>query len=361
MNNPLVSIVVPVYNSHPFIELCVQSLLQQSYKNLEIILINDGSTDSTLSLINSKFKSNKIISIYSKENGGPSSAKNVGILKAKGDYVTFVDSDDWLDTDMIEKLVDSIIIKKADFTMCAYRYWIKNKPIETKISADLFDINSLNDLENIIINYSNPTSGIPYGGCGKLYSLKIIKEYNIKFDETVSLTEDVRFTFSYFKYINSGTLVLDAKYNVLIRENSITTKFRENQFEIHYSSYLFIKEILFFKKLCNKLSILYLEINLIKLFIETLILYSTFKGKIRNPNRNNIIRTLIRNHKVKNIIKTYKNSDLFFYIKGISYRYSILVYRYAPPILKFHLLDKGLTLITFFKKTIVFLRNRDKA
>ena len=91
------SIIVPAYNVEKYIEKCIDSILNQSYKNYEVIVINDGSTDNTLNILNKKYKDK--VKIYSKENGGLSSARNYGVLKSSSKYILFVDSDDWLEPD----------------------------------------------------------------------------------------------------------------------------------------------------------------------------------------------------------------------------------------------------------------------
>ena len=96
-NNELISIIVPVYNSQQYLRQCLESLLNQTYKNLQIICIDDGSTDDSLSILNSYKKKDKRIYIYSKKNEGVSQARNYGLSMAKGKYIMFVDSDDWID------------------------------------------------------------------------------------------------------------------------------------------------------------------------------------------------------------------------------------------------------------------------
>lgn len=103
-NTPLISIIVPVYNIIPYLPRCVESLQRQTYRNLEILLIDDGSTDDTPALCDRLAESDERIRVFHKENGGPSSARNFGLSQAQGDYVGFVDSDDYVDADMYERL-----------------------------------------------------------------------------------------------------------------------------------------------------------------------------------------------------------------------------------------------------------------
>lgn len=104
MKQPLISVIVPVYNIIPYLPRCVESLKQQTYRNLEILLVDDGSTDDTPALCDRLAETDARIRVFHKENGGPSSARNLGLGQAKGEYVGFVDSDDYVDADMYERL-----------------------------------------------------------------------------------------------------------------------------------------------------------------------------------------------------------------------------------------------------------------
>jgi glycosyltransferase involved in cell wall biosynthesis len=104
----LISIVVPVYNSEKYLEKCLVSLINQTYKNIEIIVINDGSTDGSLDIAKQLAKRDSRVKVYSKKNGGLSSARNHGIEKASGEYIGFVDSDDYIDCNMYSYLYDAL-------------------------------------------------------------------------------------------------------------------------------------------------------------------------------------------------------------------------------------------------------------
>lgn len=109
MKQPLISVIVPVYNIIPYLPRCVESLQQQTYRNLEILLVDDGSTDDTPALCDRLAETDGRICVFHKKNGGPSSARNLGLEQAKGKYVGFVDSDDYVDADMYERLYRAIL------------------------------------------------------------------------------------------------------------------------------------------------------------------------------------------------------------------------------------------------------------
>lgn len=130
----MISVVVPIYNVEKYLPRCLNSIIHQTYKNIEIILINDGSTDNSLSICEEYAKIDKRIKIITQKNGGLSSARNTGIEYSHGQYITFVDSDDEIETDMIEYLID--IIQNTDLAVCQRQYITeKGDKIKTNTKA----------------------------------------------------------------------------------------------------------------------------------------------------------------------------------------------------------------------------------
>lgn len=120
MNNPKISVIVPIYNVEKYLEKCVYSIINQSYTNLEIILVDDGSPDKCGEICDEFAKKDNRIIVIHKKNGGLSDARNAGLDIAKGDYIGFVDSDDYIAADMYEKLLNAIISDQSDFAICEY-------------------------------------------------------------------------------------------------------------------------------------------------------------------------------------------------------------------------------------------------
>lgn len=119
----MLSVIVPVYKVEPFLKRCVDSIIHQTYKNLEIILVDDGSPDNCGAICDEYANKDDRIKVIHKENGGQSSARNVGIAIAKGDYIAFVDSDDWIDSDMYETLIGLAEKYDADIAEGSYRFY----------------------------------------------------------------------------------------------------------------------------------------------------------------------------------------------------------------------------------------------
>ena len=139
---PKVSVVVPVYNVDKYLERCLDSLVYQTLKDIEIVIVNDGSTDKSAEIIKKYVQSypNKVFA-FEKENGGLSDARNFGIKKCHGNYIGFVDSDDYVSLDMFKKLYEKAISKDFDITVCDVRLVWKNKSkeISSKVINDIFD------------------------------------------------------------------------------------------------------------------------------------------------------------------------------------------------------------------------------
>ena len=118
MEKDLISVIVPVYNIEKYLPRCIDSILDQTYKNWEAIFVNDGSTDNSLKILEEYKKSDGRIKIIDKKNAGSGAARNDGIETSKGKYIAFLDSDDWYEEDFLEKLYNNLIENSSDVSMC---------------------------------------------------------------------------------------------------------------------------------------------------------------------------------------------------------------------------------------------------
>ena len=208
----LVSIIVPLYNKEHQIKRCIESLLKQTYKNIEIIIIDDGSSDNSY-IIASSYKDTRL-NVYKKENGGVSSARNFGIEKATGDYIAFVDSDDWVDKNYI-----SDFFKLGNYPPRAIGIQaieiVRNGKAE---SINLYDdiIIEKDNLSEGLSKYNLLHTGYPFA---KLYSLELIKKHDIRFIEGLPTHEDHVFVWTYMQYIESIVLIASANYKYILDEN----------------------------------------------------------------------------------------------------------------------------------------------
>ena len=138
-NKPLLSVIVPIYNVEEYLEKCLDSIINQTYKNLEIILVDDGSPDKCPQICDEYAKKDDRIVVIHKENGGVSSARNLGLDIAKGEFITFVDSDDWIDETMYEKMMLKQAEENLDLVFTRYKT-IKNGSIKKikELTMDIF-------------------------------------------------------------------------------------------------------------------------------------------------------------------------------------------------------------------------------
>ena len=206
----LVSIIIPAYNTEKYIGNCIESVIKQTYHNLEVIIVNDGSEDNTLEIITkARLRDNRIV-VINQENNGPSAARNAGLKICRGDYVFFLDSDDWLIPNCIEKLISIEKKKKVDIIFFDYYKNFAGKDIEHfTYKKDFYYRVSKNsalwDMRTIT----------PWG---KLYSRKCIE--GIYFDEQMKTAEDVDFNFRVYKQVKSAFYVHECLLHYRILEQS---------------------------------------------------------------------------------------------------------------------------------------------
>lgn len=220
MSNYAVSIVVPVYNAEKYLSKCIDSILNQTFKNFELILVNDGSKDNSLIICEDYKVSDRRIKVINKKNEGVSIARNIGINSAKGKYIMFIDSDDWIESNMVEKMYDAI--QNSDIAVCGSKTVEKNKIIDNTLYQSFTKEKNLIGKE--IINLINRVQH----RCvwNKIYKISILKKNNIMFNEEIKCGEDSIFNFTYFKYINSIKIIPDSLYNYnRIVTDSITLRY----------------------------------------------------------------------------------------------------------------------------------------
>ncbi len=217
MDEYLISVIIPTYNSEFTIEKCISSIQNQTYENLEIIIINDGSTDSTKEIVLKLQKNDNRIKIYNIPNGGVSHARNVGIDNATGNFVAFVDSDDYIDADMYECLIN--IIKKYDVKIahCSYKNVDDKGNIISIVGGSGKIINQDHDTAITYLISGNLFAG---GMCNKLYSKDLFEAQRL--NESIKYNEDVLMNYYLFSMVNKSVYIDKAFYNYVVVVNSST-------------------------------------------------------------------------------------------------------------------------------------------
>ncbi len=227
MKKPLISVIVPVYNVEKYLRECLNTILCQTYSNLEIICVNDGSTDKSREILEEYSKKDCRIKIVDKENGGLSSARNAGMKVATGEYISFIDSDDWIDKTMIEKLYNSMETYNTDITICAVHQFDERKQ-EYDDYNPYFTLGYFDEsFDNRAFTYKD-TKPFIMDVCvmawNKLYRRKLTDECGAEFPEGL-IFEDGPFFFSIFFKAKRLSIVREYLYFYRInRKGSIVHK-----------------------------------------------------------------------------------------------------------------------------------------
>lgn len=286
--NKLISIIVPIYNAEKYLDKCLQSIINQTLGNIEILLINDGSTDSSLEICKKYSERDSRIKIINKKNEGVSVARNLGIEKATGEYIAFIDSDDWIDTEFCERLYSSVKKEKAELGICNYIkenldfkefYDIKiNKKILYEEDIQKTFLSKL--IERDEGERVHNLAGFR-GPCAKLYKKEILNNYDIKFDENLVIGEDFLFNLNFLQKTKRITLDKGYYYHYRTNFNSATMKYKKDCFKIYEEILKQLEEFL------NKNDIYYKNKNrFYKLSIKYLLI--CLDNEFRKENEKNL-------------------------------------------------------------------------
>lgn len=214
----LISVVVPVYNVEKYIRKCIDSILEQTYTNLQIILIDDGSTDNSGKICDEYSEKDKRINVIHKKNSGVSAARNTGIQNAIGDWILFVDSDDWIELDCCKEMLLTALEEKSDCVICKC-----NKVHNEEVNKFEYDNKKeIYGSREFLIKVLNVQSG--YGFChSKLIKREIIKE--ILFDTQLKVGEDALFNIHIAQNMNKIVFIENPLYNYRINAESVVRRY----------------------------------------------------------------------------------------------------------------------------------------
>ncbi|HFH7374504.1 TPA: glycosyltransferase family 2 protein [Streptococcus agalactiae] len=313
-----ISVIVPVYNSKQYLIACVDSIRKQTYKNLEIILVNDGSTDGSKELCEEIRKSDERIKTFHKTNGGQSSARNLGILYSTGDLLGFVDSDDTIDPKMYETLLNIYEDEQVDWVQCNHKKIYSNGVNLYYNGPEYYNVLNKQDFLYEFLSTNKIFSSVCEGLLSRDLALKI------KFREEKKY-EDTQFYFDLIKNANKFVIISQPFYNYYYRKNSTTTS--------SYSSYQWdiidiCTECYYYAKDFNGFE----EVAFSRLFGA----YSLVANKIvynkdyRKTEEFKIIAYFFK----KNLLKIFKNRFI-----GHSRKLSVIVFLFFPFLYKI-LLEK---------------------
>lgn len=246
---PKISIVIPIYNVEKYLDKCVQSAINQTLQDIEIILVDDESSDGCPQLCNEYAKQDGRIKVVHKKNGGLGFARNSGLEVATGEYVTFLDSDDFVDLHTYEHLYN---IAKAENLDALYykfeRFVDEDKVKEAEICNKITKYENENIKELMLdIIASEPSAKVDHkvqcSSCTAMYRMDIIKQNNVRFhSERELISEDLIFNLDYLKYANKVVFNNGTHYHYRVNPTSLTSTIRTDRIEKNYKLYEYIKD-----------------------------------------------------------------------------------------------------------------------
>ena len=246
----LVTIVVPVYNVEKYLNECVDSLLGQTYKNIEIILVDDGSTDKSGSICDAYAAADSRVKVIHKPNEGLGFARNTGLKAAQGKYVTFIDSDDKADEDLVEKLEKKICETGGDTCIGGFKRISENGIVsyEEKYEEEVFEGEAVYNklFARMLGSAPDKHDAVRMSVWNVLYSMDIIRARNIAFpSERVFISEDIIWDSEYYKYAKKAAVISSTAYNYRITPGSLTQKYKPDMLD---------KICVLYNEMCSRLS-----------------------------------------------------------------------------------------------------------
>lgn len=306
----LISIIINIYNGESFIDRCIDSLLHQTYSNIEIIIIDDGSTDKTGQIID--LYTDKRIRVFHTENKGISSSRRLGLSKVNGEYIIFIDCDDYVETTFLEKLYNTLTIQNADMAICEYYEEYQNYKRHIYIQEHL----QIEDYTKDLIR--GKTWSVVWN---KLIETTIVRQNQITFPIGIRYWEDVPFSVCYSLYCNKIAYVHEPLYHYIKSNNESLTATEGTNLQFNQERVKILPIIEKHLKITHKYPQFETDIIWIKFWIkDAFITHRINKGRIQLwketfPEVN------------KHYLEIYKNLDLLHY--SLIHNINLLIYIYS--------------------------------
>ena len=198
-NNPLVSIVVPIYNTAKYLPACLDSIINQTYQNLEIILVDDGSTDNSYQIAKDYAKKDSRIKLIHQKNAGQSAARNAGLTKSTGNFIGFIDSDDEVKPNFIKSLLE-LYTNNISIAVCGHQYKRLDKGTSKNLYQSPLRPRRQHETQKSYILQLLTRDGRMYSCNNKLFCSSPIQKYSLHFDKKLQFAEDTKFVLEYCKH-----------------------------------------------------------------------------------------------------------------------------------------------------------------
>lgn len=349
-NKPSISVIVPIYNVEKYLPTCIESIQNQTLKNLEIILVDDGTPDRSGIIADEYSKIDERIKVIHKLNGGLSSARNEGILMARGKYISFVDSDDWIEPNMLESMYNAANKNKSDIVVSGVivEYSLEKRKVIYNFKESIY-INSSNEIGTIY--WQLEKLKLSNYAWNKIYKNSFVKDNGLKFIDDAMPAEDLFFNLTAFAKSESIAVLNEAFYHYLNRDKiSILSSYQNNLTKVEAERIIAYKA--FFKHFK-------LEGEEFAVFINRLIVVSG-AGIVMNLYRKNAPhnrkeRILIISDNIFNNINLKRNI-LNYSPQNVYEQVFVFLYRFTNPIL----MEFGYSFLFFMRRKFVriYLRFR---
>jgi glycosyltransferase involved in cell wall biosynthesis len=296
-----VSVIIPVFNAEAYLKECILSIVTQTKKDIEIIFINDGSTDNSLLIIEHFAATDQRIVIINSSNKGVSAARNSGIAMSKGEFIVFADADDWMEKNMIEVLYSTAIAEGADLGICNVNV-VHNSDVKQRLSLKNEELDLFGKSAEVIKEFMS--FKYDYANWNKIYKRQVILQHHIQFNEKMIMWEDLLFNLNFIHYAKKAIIVNKALYNYRLHAESTMVRSQNNV--IHEYNLLYTK----YKDFAVQRS-LSRELEVFKIAISRNCYYNIIPGIVEKLRSRNVSYFRFAELLSKEINRI--NKEMFFY------------------------------------------------
>ena len=306
-----VSVIIPVYNSEKYLEQTIQTILKQSLKEFELILVNDGSSDKSLSICKEYETKDKRIKVIDKKNEGACIARNTGINEARGKYIQLVDADDYIESNMLEEQYNLAEQTNAEVVMCGMKFDVYQKSGQVVTGESYYKdmvLKSQDDIkpifmdlfDNLLFNYTH----------NKLYNSEFLKSNNIKFIEWLPIDQDTNFNIDVFRKLNKLTIRTKSYYHyVKTFDETIVTRYHDNKFKVRTFRYDRLKQLLMDWDIYNEENRKKLASMYIHYVIECFEMFNHDKCTLSLKEKKQQIRNILDTNQVRECISVLDRAN----------------------------------------------------
>nr|WP_263325073.1 glycosyltransferase family 2 protein [Neobacillus sp. Marseille-Q6967] len=308
MRSPKISIIVTIFQVEEYLERCIQSVLNQTFKDFELILVDNGSTDGSSKICNQYKKKDGRIKFVQKNHGSIASGRNFGLKHATGEYIQFMDADDFMAHDMLEKMYHTIFQRNSDLITCGYKkMYVNENDEEYFVNCEVEDrIYNKEEFLPVCAKYCE--NFILYFVWNKLYRADIIRSNDIRFDESITRSEDVLFNFEFIKNSNRFIFIKESLY-IYNRSNVNSTSkgFQIQDVEMQGITYDRIRDYLS-KQGVYQSNERHLEHQYAVTMFSLIAQAYITSLKVSNKVRQNYIKSILDNRRTQKALQYYSNS-----------------------------------------------------